>query len=365
MKNSIFTPLKIREINFRNRIFMSPMCQYSAKDGVATDWHHVHLTTRAIGGVGLVIVEATAIEPEGRITQNCLGLWNEKQVEALQPIVSSIKSHGAVAGIQIAHAGRKASSHVPWKGGGPLSLNEGAWQTVAPSAIAYAPDVPVPNELSVNQMQTIKLKFVEAASRALAAGFEALELHMAHGYLMHEFLSPLSNVRTDQYGGSLQNRMRFPIEVAEAVREVWPAGLPLFARISATDWVEGGWDVQQSILLCKELEKKGVDFIDVSSGGNIHDAQIKVGPHYQLPFAEAIKANIQIPVGSVGMITDASAANQILIEGKVDAVLIGRELLRNPYWALHAARSLAKSVDPIVQSAASKFQWPNQYARGK
>jgi len=351
----LFTPLKLRDVILRNRIAMSPMCQYSAVDGVANDWHYVHYGTRAVGGVGLVIVEATAVEPRGRITPYCLGLWDDGQVEPLARIVRFIESHGAVAGIQLAHAGRKASTNRPWKGGGPVPPEEGGWNVVGPSPVPFLPDGPVPEPMTKRDMESIIDAFRKAAKRALAAGFRVAEVHAAHGYLLHEFLSPLSNRRDDEYGGSLENRMRFPLEVVRAVREVWPEEYPLFVRISATDWVPGGWDLDQSVAFAAELKKIGVDLVDCSSGGLSLEQKVQAGPGYQVPFAERIRREVGIATGAVGLITDPEQANGILAAGQADLILLGRVLLREPYWPLRAAAALG--VDTGL--------WPPQYLRAK
>ncbi|REJ35920.1 MAG: oxidoreductase [Bacillota bacterium] len=351
----LFTPLKLRDVILRNRIAMSPMCQYSAVDGVANDWHYVHYGTRAVGGVGLVIVEATAVEPRGRITPYCLGLWDDGQVEPLARIVRFIESHGAVAGIQLAHAGRKASTNRPWKGGGPVPPEEGGWNVVGPSPVPFLPDGPVPEPMTKRDMESIIDAFRQAAKRALAAGFRVAEVHAAHGYLLHEFLSPLSNRRDDEYGGSLENRMRFPLEVVRAVREVWPEEYPLFVRISATDWVPGGWDLDQSVAFAAELKKIGVDLVDCSSGGLSLEQKVQAGPGYQVPFAERIRREVGIATGVVGLITDPEQANGILAAGQADLILLGRVLLREPYWPLRAAAALG--VDTGL--------WPPQYLRAK
>jgi 2,4-dienoyl-CoA reductase-like NADH-dependent reductase (Old Yellow Enzyme family) len=354
MSAQLFAPLKIRELEFRNRIFVSPMCQYSANDGVVGEWHHPHLGSRAVGGAGLVIVEATGVSPEGRITPHCVGLWNEQQSLALKPIVEFMKSQGARTGIQLAHAGRKASTAVPWRGGKKISLEQGGWIVVAPSAVAFEADDPMPQALTEDGIQKVIADFVASTKLAKKSGFEVIELHMAHGYLLHQFLSPLSNQRNDQYGGSLENRMRLPLQVAAAVRKEWPSELPLFVRLSATDWVEGGWDVDQSVILVKELQKIGVDFLDCSSGGVVSYAKIKTGPGYQVPFAEKIRKDTGIVTGAVGMITEAHQAEEILVTGKADAVLIAREFLRDPYWPRHAAQILGVDIP-----------WPQQYERAK
>ncbi|HEY8496214.1 MAG TPA: NADH:flavin oxidoreductase/NADH oxidase [Limnochordales bacterium] len=355
MTAPLFAPLKLRDVILRNRIAMSPMCQYSAVDGVANDWHYVHYGTRAVGGVGLVIMEATAVEPRGRITPYCLGLWDDGQVEPLARIVRFIESHGAVAGIQLAHAGRKASTNRPWKGGGPVPPAEGGWSVIGPSPVPFLPDGPVPEPMTRRDMEYIIDAFRQAAKRALAAGFRVAEVHAAHGYLLHEFLSPLSNRRDDEYGGSLENRMRFPLEVVRAVREVWPEEYPLFVRISATDWVPGGWDLEQSVAFAAELKKLGVDLVDCSSGGLSPEQKVQAGPGYQVPFAERIRREVGIATGAVGLITDAEQANGILAAGQADLILLGRVLLREPYWPLRAAAALG--VDTGL--------WPPQYLRAR
>lgn len=352
--SKLFSPLKIRETTFRNRIFVSPMCQYSATDGIANDWHLVNYGSRAVGGASLVIVEATGVCPEGRITPSCLGLWSDAQRDALKPIVDFIKQQGAVAGIQIAHAGRKASCDTPWNDSRYLTPAAGGWQTVAPSALAVTPQHATPYALTLAEIDIIFEQFMAATRRALEAGFEVLELHCAHGYLLNSFLSPLSNQREDEYGGSLENRCRLALRLARAMREFWPQDKPMFVRISATDWVEGGWDIAQSVQLAKWMKEIGVDLIDCSSGGLILDAKISVGPGYQTPFAAAIRAEANIATGAVGMITAPSQAEHILATGQADAVLLARELLRDPYWPLHAARELRADVE-----------WPLQYARAK
>src|SRR5579862_6175431 len=281
----LFSPLKLRETTFRNRVFVSPMCQYSSVEGLPNDWHLVHLGSRAVGGAGLVMVEATGVSAEGRISPEDTGLWSSAHTDAFRRIVDFIRNQGAVAGVQLAHAGRKASVQAPWKGGKPLDQNNGAWMTLAPSAVPFAPGWPTPHTLTEPEIEQVVGQFRDAARRALDAGFAVVEMHMAHGYLVHQFLSPLSNLRTDTYGGSLENRMRFPLRVAEAVREVWPSHLPLFARISATDWADGGWDIEQSVILSRQLRARGVDLIDCSSGGNVASAKIPLAPGYQVPFA--------------------------------------------------------------------------------
>jgi 2,4-dienoyl-CoA reductase-like NADH-dependent reductase (Old Yellow Enzyme family) len=342
--------LTIRDVTFRNRIAVSPMCQYSSVDGFASDWHLVHLGSRAVGGAGLVMMEATAVEARGRITPGDHGIWKDDHIAMLARIASFIKQHGAVAGIQIAHAGRKASCHVPWeKNGAPIPVEAGGWETVAPSAIPFRETDPVPKALDHAGIRGIVDGFTQAARRALAAGFEVLELHCAHGYLAHEFLSPLANKRTDEYGGTLQNRIRFVLELSEAVRGVWPDRFPLFMRISATDWKEGGWTVDNSVQLALELRPRNVDLIDCSSGAMVPDAKIPVAPGFQVPFAERIKREADIPTGAVGMITDPHQADEIIRSEKADLVLLAREFLRDPYWPLHAAQALGQAPHPPVQ----------------
>jgi len=355
MTAPLFAPLKLREVTLRNRIAMSPMCQYSAVDGIANEWHLVHYATRAVGGVGLIIVEATAVEPRGRISPFCLGLWDDGQVEPLARIVRLMEAHGAVPGIQLAHAGRKASTSQPWQGGGPVPPSQGGWSVIGPSAIPFRPDGPVPEAMSHEQMDEVIAAFRQAAKRALAAGFRVAEVHAAHGYLLHEFLSPLSNQRQDEYGGSLENRMRFPLEIVRAVREVWPDKYPLFVRISATDWVPGGWDLEQSVAFAAELKNVGVDLIDCSSGGLSLEQLVQAGPGYQVPFAERIRRDVGIATGAVGLITEPEQANNILAAGQADLILLGRVLLREPYWPLRAAAALG------VQAGL----WPPQYLRGR
>lgn len=352
--SKLFSRFKLRELEFKNRIFVSPMCQYSARDGMAETWHMVHLGSRAVGGAGLVMVEATAVTPEGRISPYDLGIWSDRHAEALAPIARFIREQGAVPAIQLAHAGRKASAAAPWLGGAALAPDNGGWQVVAPSALPFSPNSPQPRALTVAERDGVVAAFVAAARRALAAGFEVAEIHMAHGYLLHEFLSPLSNHRNDNDGGSLENRARLPLQIAKAVREVWPKNLPLFVRISATDWVEGGWDLAQSLQLCRWLKAAGIDLIDCSSGGLTPDASIPAGPGFQTPFATAIRQEVGIPVGAVGLITAAEQAEQIVASGLADAIFLARELLRDPYWPLHAAHKLGVAVP-----------WPQQYERAK
>lgn len=350
----LFSPLKLRSINFRNRIFVSPMCQYSSHDGLATDWHLVHLGSRAVGGAGLVMVEATAVSPQGRISPDDSGIWSDAHAAAFAPIARFITEQGAVAGIQLAHAGRKGSCSAPWLGGTPLGIESGGWQPLAPSASHFAAGHPVPRAVTLDEMDTIEDQFRAGARRALAAGFQLVELHMAHGYLLHEFLSPLVNQRSDAYGGSLENRLRFPLRVARAVREEWPAELPLLVRISAVDWLDGGWDIEQSLVLARQLKAIGVDLIDCSSGFAVADELVPFGPGFQVPFAARIRAEAGIASGAVGVITDPAQAEQIVATGQADVVLLARQMLRDPYWPLHAATALQVNAP-----------WPNQYLRAK
>ncbi|HEX8749242.1 MAG TPA: NADH:flavin oxidoreductase/NADH oxidase, partial [Pyrinomonadaceae bacterium] len=325
----LFSAFTLRGVEFRNRVFVSPMCQYSSRDGMPNDWHGVHLGSRAVGGAALVMAEATSVSPEGRISPGDTGIWSDEHAQAFAPICAFIKSQGAVPAIQLAHAGRKASTEVPWRGGKALAENEGAWPTLAPSALAFG-HYPVPLEMTVQDIERVTREFEEAAQRSLRAGFEVAEIHMAHGYLLHEFLSPLSNRREDEYGGSLEGRMRFPLRVAEAVRRVWPERLPLFARISATDWVEGGWDLGHSVELSRRLREAGVDLIDCSSGGLVPGAKITVGPGYQVPFAARIREEARVATGAVGMITEAHQAEEIISQGEADIVFLARAMLRDP-----------------------------------
>jgi 2,4-dienoyl-CoA reductase-like NADH-dependent reductase (Old Yellow Enzyme family) len=349
----LFDPLSIRDITFANRVFVSPMCEYSSTDGFATDWHLVHLGSRAVGGAGLVMTEATAVFPEGRISPQDLGIWKDDQIEALARIVRFIHEEGSVAGMQLAHAGRKASTYRPWEGNGAIPEGAGGWKkVVAPSAIRFSDNYPMPQPLSADGIREVVEAFAGAACRACEAGFRVIEVHAAHGYLLHEFLSPLSNQRMDSYGGAFENRTRIVREVVAAVRKGWPEQFPLFVRISATDWVDGGWDIQQSVELARELKKLGVDLIDCSSGGNAAQAKIPVGPAYQTPFAEQIRRDTGIMTGAVGMITTSSQAEQIVAGGQADAVFLARELLRDPYWPLRAARELGQPTS-----------WPVQYLR--
>lgn len=354
MENKLFSPLKIKGIELKNRIVVSPMCQYSSVDGVPDDWHLVHLGSRAVGGAALVISEATAVSPEGRISPDDAGIWNEKQVEANKRITKFIKSQNSVSGIQLAHAGRKASTYSPWKGKGEVKEKDGGWITMAPSNLPFNENYPKPKEMSKDDILQVIKKFQTAAKNSIEAGFDIIELHMAHGYLVHEFLSPFSNIRKDEYGGSLENRCRIALEITEVVKKVIPEEMPLFVRISSTDWKNGGWDIEQSVQLSKWLKELGVDMIDCSSGGNIPDAKIPVKPGYQVQFAERIRKEASILTGAVGMITVANQANEIISKGKADVVMLAREMLRDPYWPLHAAKILNVDVE-----------WPNQYTRAK
>ena len=349
----LFETLNLRSIAFPNRIAVSPMCQYSCEDGFVTDWHLVHLGSRAVGGAGVVFVEASAVLPQARISPQDVGIWSEAHIEPLARIVRFIHQQGALAGLQLAHAGRKASTYRPWEGEGQVGEGEGGWaDVVAPSAVAFTDSYPMPREMTRIDIEGAVDAFSRAAQRALEAGFDVVEVHAAHGYLLHEFLSPLSNLRTDVYGGNLENRMRMPREVVEAVRRVWPERLPLFVRISVSDWTEGGWNVDDSIELVRHLAILGVDLVDCSSGGNVATARIPIGPGYQTSFAEQIRRATGMPTGAVGMILDPAQADHIIRSGQADIVFVARELLRDPYWPLRAARELGTAVP-----------WPAQYLR--
>jgi 2,4-dienoyl-CoA reductase-like NADH-dependent reductase (Old Yellow Enzyme family) len=355
MTATLFTPLALRSVVLRNRILVSPMCQYSSSGGFATDWHLVHLGSRAVGGAAAVIAEATSVSPEGRISPHDLGIWQDAHVEPLRRITNFIAARGSVPGIQLAHAGRKASVDVPWRGGRALDETEGGWRPLyAPSAEAFSSRTAVPAAMTKADIERIIGDFARATSRALDAGFKIIELHGAHGYLLHEFLSPLSNMRKDEYGGSFENRIRFVLETVDAVRHVWPDDLPLFIRLSSTDWTEGGWDIVQSTELARILRDRGVDLIDASSGGNVAGATIPVGPGYQVGFAEAIRRDAGVLTGAVGLITDPHQADEIIRSSKADVVILARELLRDPYWPLRAARELGVKVT-----------WPEQYQRAE
>lgn len=350
----LFEPIKIRNVELKNRIVVSPMCQYSSEDGFANDWHLVHLGSRAAGGAGLVFTEATAVSPEGRITPSDLGIWKDEHIVFLNQITTFIEAHGAVPSIQLAHAGRKASHHLPWKGSAVLTSEEGGWQTLAPSAVPYKESEPLPKEITKDDIQKVINDFRDAVKRSMKAGFKIIEIHAAHGYLLNEFMSPLSNVRTDEYGGSFENRIRLLLEIVEATRKVWTKEHPLFVRISATDWVEGGWTENDSVALAKILKNKEVDLIDCSSGGNSPAQKIPVEPLYQVPFAEKIKKETGMLTGAVGIITTAQEAEQILINQQADLIIMARQFLRDPYFPLHAARELNVDVP-----------WPEQYDRAK
>jgi 2,4-dienoyl-CoA reductase-like NADH-dependent reductase (Old Yellow Enzyme family) len=351
----LFSPIKIKGVEFKNRIVVSPMCEYSSEDGFATDWHLVHLGSRAVGGAGLIITEANAVSPEGRITYGDLGIYKDEHIEKLKQITDFIHAHGAVAGTQLAHAGRKASHTKPWDGGTQIPADQpNGWTSLAPSALAFTPNEQAPQALDKAGIEKVKADFKAAAVRADKAGFKVIELHGAHGYLLHEFLSPLSNDRTDEYGGSFENRIRLLVEVVQAVQEVWPAENPLFVRISATEWTEGGWTADDSVALAKVLINKGVDLIDCSTGGNVATAKIPIGPGYQVQFAEKVKKEAGILTGAVGMITEPKQANDIIESGQADLVIMAREFLRDPYFPLRAAHELNHEV-----------KWPVQYERAK
>jgi 2,4-dienoyl-CoA reductase-like NADH-dependent reductase (Old Yellow Enzyme family) len=352
--SSLFSPLKIRDLELKNRIAVSPMCQYSSEEGMPTDWHFVHLGSRAVGGAALVIMEATAVSPEGRISPDDAGIWNEKQAEAYKRITDFITSQNSIPGIQLAHAGRKASTYSPWKGTGGVNIKSGGWETLAPSPIPFANNYPYPKDMTKDDIIKVVDQFKSAAERSVRAGFKLIELHYAHGYLVHEFLCPLSNQRKDEYGGSLENRSRLALDIVRAVRKAIPEGFPLFVRISASDWVENGWDIGQSVELSRCFKELGVDLVDCSSGGNISNTKVPVGPGYQVPFAQRIKQETGILTGAVGSITSPFQADTIIETGQADLVLLGKELLRNPYWPLQAARELKVNIE-----------WPNQYLRAK
>ena len=348
----LFSELRLRDVVLPNRVGVSPMCQYSCSDGLASDWHFVHLGTRAVGGAGLVLTEAAAVVPEGRITPEDLGVWSEAHFEPLERITRFIDAHGSIAGIQLAHAGRKASTYRPWSGKGAVSVADGGWRPLGPSAVSFSQSYATPREMTVAEIHEVGDAFAVAAERSYRAGFRVIEIHAAHGYLMHEFLSPLSNQRGDEYGGSFENRTRFLRETTAAVRKALPDRCPLFVRISATDWTDGGWDVDQSVELSRELKALGADLIDVSSGGNIETAAMPVGPGYQTTFAARIRREAGIATSTVGMITSAAQADHVVRTGQADLALLARELLRNPYWPLHAAQELGFPVP-----------WPAQYLR--
>ncbi|MGB7848778.1 MAG: NADH:flavin oxidoreductase/NADH oxidase [Candidatus Acidiferrum sp.] len=346
---NLFTPFRLRGTELKNRIAVSPMCEYSANDGHPGTWHLVHLGSRAVGGAALVMAEATSVQAVGRISPADTGLYLDSHVEAWRPIVEFIREQGAAAGIQLAHAGRKASTAVPWLGGAPLSINAGGWEPLAPSAIPFDTGYNLPKELSAGEIDQIVADFATAARRALRAGFQVAEIHAAHGYLLQEFCSLLSNHRADEYGGSFENRIRLLLRVTKAVREIWPEQQPLFVRISATDWKEDGWEIQQSVELCRRLKGLGVDLVDVSSGGIVPGLRIPVGPGYQVGFAATIRRESSIATGCVGMITDPAQAETIIATGQADIVLLAREMLRDPYWPRHAAQALGVKIKPPVQ----------------
>ena len=351
----LFSPFTMRDVSCNNRIVVSPMCQYSAIDGMPGDWHLVHLGTRAVGGAGLVFTEATAVSPEGRISPFDLGIWKDEHIEGFRRIVKFVRAQGSEIGIQLAHAGRKASVREPWNGGKLIREEEGGWPVVAPSPIAFNEHYGHPVELTVAGIRHVIEDFRMAARRAMLAGFKIVEVHAAHGYLLHQFLSPLSNHRTDEYGGSWENRTRLLVEVVDAVRSVWPPGYPLFVRISATDWADGGWSADDAVRLAHELKNKGVDLIDCSSGGLVGHQKIPVGPGYQVVFAERIRKETGMPTGAVGIITNAVQAETILASGQADLVVMAREMLRDPYFPLHAADELGYK----------DMHWPLQYERAR
>ncbi len=353
--SALFSPLALRGVGFRNRVFVSPMCQYSADDGLPGDWHLVHLGSRAVGGAGLVLAEATAVVPEGRISPWDTGVWSDAHAEAWARIAAFVRSQGAAAGLQLAHAGRKASVEAPWRGGARILPSEPhGWEPVAPSALPFRAGEPAPRALAREQLPGVVAAFVAAAERADAAGFDVVELHMAHGYLLHEFLSPLANARDDEYGGALENRLRLPLEVAAAVRAAWPERKPLLVRISATDWLDGGWDLEQSVVFATRLREAGVDLVDCSSGGIAPGAAVPSGPGYQVPFAAAIREQAGVATGAVGLITEPEQAEAVVAGGSADAVLLARELLRDPYWPRRAAAALG-----------AEAWWPDQYLRAR
>jgi 2,4-dienoyl-CoA reductase-like NADH-dependent reductase (Old Yellow Enzyme family) len=350
----LFDPLSLRGVTLPNRIGVSPMCEYSSLDGFANDWHLVHLGSRAVGGAGLVMTEASAVEARGRITAADLGIWSDGHIEKLAQIVRFLESHGAVPGMQLAHAGRKASCAVPWEGGRGLTPKEGGWEPMAPSAVAFSAETILPRAMSEGDIRAVQESFAAAARRALAAGFRWLELHFAHGYLAHTFLSPLSNLRKDGYGGPFENRVRFALETVRAVRAVWPERLPLAVRLSCSDWAEGGWTAEDSVKLSRLMGPEGVDLVDCSSGGLVTSQRIPLGPGYQVPFARQIRAEANMPTAAVGMVTEALQADTIIRRGEADLVLLAREMLRQPYWALNAAKALEQP---------ERRRIPHQYLR--
>ncbi|TAM75496.1 NADH:flavin oxidoreductase/NADH oxidase [bacterium] len=352
--SALFAPWTQRGVTARNRIVVSPMCEYSTPDGLALPWHLVHLGSRAVGGAGIVFTEAAAVTPEGRISADDLGMWSDAHRDALAPIAAFIREEGAVPGIQLAHAGRKGSTDAPWRGGGHIEPEHRGWQVIAPSSVPYHPGWPLPHALSLEEIAGVWEAFVAAAQRSDQAGFEIAEIHAAHGYLLHQFLSPLSNQRRDEYGGSFENRTRLVREVVEAVRRAWPHDKPLWVRLSCTDWVEGGWDLDQSVALARTLKSLGADAVDCSSGGLDQRQKIPVAPGYQVPFAERIRQETGIQTVAVGMVTEPEQAEEIIASGRADAVAMARELLRDPYWPLHAAQALNVEIP-----------WPQQYERAR
>lgn len=348
----LFDSITFRDLMLSNRIVVSPMCQYSSADGFANDWHFVHLASHAVGGAGLVFTEAAAVTPEGRISPEDLGIWSDLHIGALARIVRFVKREGSAAAMQIAHAGRKASAHAPWRGHGAIPLDQSGWQPIAPSALPFAEGFAMPREMTTADIRHTVDAFRQAAIRAHHAGFDLIEIHAAHGYLIHEFLSPITNTRTDEYGGSFDNRIRLCVEVVDAVRAVWPERQPLFMRVSATDWVEGGWDIDEAVELARRVSVRGVDLIDCSSGGTVFNATVPMAAGYQVPFAERIRSEASVATGAVGLITTAPHADEIIRSGQADIVLLAREMLRDPYWPLRAARELGYVVP-----------WPAQYLR--
>jgi 2,4-dienoyl-CoA reductase-like NADH-dependent reductase (Old Yellow Enzyme family) len=349
----LFTPLTLRGLTVRNRAWVSPMCQYSAQDGLPNDWHLVHLGGRAVGGAGRVLTEATAVLPEGRISPRDTGLWSGAQTEAWARIAAFVRAQGAAVGVQLGHAGRKASTRAPWEGGGAVPPEEGGWQAVGPSALAFG-QLPAPRALSLEELALVREAFVAATRRAAEAGFQVVELHAAHGYLLHQFLSPLANARSDAYGGSFEARVRFPLEVVRAVRQAWPQALPLFVRLSATDWAEGGWTAEESVDFSRRLKAEGVDLVDVSTGGMVPDAKVPVAPGYQVPFSAQVRQGAQVATSAVGMLTEPWQVEAVLQRREADAVMLAREVLRHPNWPLFAGPSLGDEV-----------AWPPQYERAK
>ena len=346
----LFSPITFRGVTLRNRVVVSPMCEYSSREGFANDWHFVHLASRAVGGAGLILTEAAAVTADGRISAVDLGIYSDDHVDPLARIFRFLEAHGAVPGMQLAHAGRKASTAEPWKGGGPVAPDGGGWTPIwAPSALPFRDGWQAPRAMDTREIGAVVRAFAAAAARVLAAGGKVIEIHAAHGYLIHEFLSPLSNLRTDEYGGSFDNRARFLFEVVDAVRGVWPERLPVFVRISATDWTDGGWTIDDSAALAARLKPRGVDLIDCSSGGNVANARIALGPGYQVPFAERVRRDARIRTGAVGLITEPAQAEAILQAGQADLIIMARQLLRDPYWPLHAAKALGDTGDVPVQ----------------